>query len=53
LGCLPLFFPFLLSFFFSTLKLFKQIYLNSNKFKFNPINSTQGKQCSSMNAQTC
>jgi hypothetical protein len=44
--------PFLLFFFFSTFKLFKQIYLNSNKFKFNPVNSTQEKQCSSMNAQT-
>jgi hypothetical protein len=33
LGCLLFF--LLLSFFFSTLKLFKQFYLNSNKFKIN------------------
>jgi hypothetical protein len=38
----------LLSFFFSILKLFKHNYSNSI-----PINSTQGKQCYSMNAETC
>jgi hypothetical protein len=43
----------LLFFFFPTLKLFKHNYLNSNKFEFKPYNSTQGKQCFSMNAQTC
>jgi hypothetical protein len=32
----PFFFPFLLFLFFSTLKLFKPIYLNSNKFEFKP-----------------
>jgi hypothetical protein len=37
----------LLFFFFSTLKLFKQYYLNSNL-----IHPTQLKQCSNMNAQT-
>jgi hypothetical protein len=35
-GLLLPFFPFLLFFFFSTLKPFKQIYLNSNKFEFKP-----------------
>jgi hypothetical protein len=39
------------SFSFSTFKPSKQIYMNSNKFEFNPINSTQIKQCASMNAQ--
>jgi hypothetical protein len=36
LGCFPPFFFFLLSFFFSTLKPFKQNHLNSNKFEFKP-----------------
>jgi hypothetical protein len=49
LGCLLLF--LLLSFFLSTLKPLKQIHLNSNKFEFKINNSTQIKQCSSMNAQ--
>jgi hypothetical protein len=48
----PLSFLFFFSF-LSILKLFKHNYLNSNKFEFKPYNSTQGKQCSSMNAQTC
>jgi hypothetical protein len=50
LGCLPFF--LLLSFFFSTLKLLKQFYLNSNKFEFKPYTLNTNKQCSSMNAQT-
>jgi hypothetical protein len=36
LGCCSPFFIFLLFFFLSTLKPFKQIYLNSNKFEFKP-----------------
>jgi hypothetical protein len=47
LGCywagLSSLFPFLLSFFFSTLKLFKQIYLNSNKFEFEPYTLNTNK----------
>jgi hypothetical protein len=35
-GCCSLLFPFLLFFFFSTLKPFKQFYLISNKFEFKP-----------------
>jgi hypothetical protein len=35
-GCCSPFFLFLLFFFLSTLKPFKQIYLNSNKFEFKP-----------------
>jgi hypothetical protein len=36
LGCCSLFFPFLLFFFLSTLKLFKHFYLNSNEFELKP-----------------
>jgi hypothetical protein len=42
--------PSLFSFLFYT-QTFKQNCLNSNNFEFKPVNSTQLKQCSSMNAQ--